>query len=147
MTVARRLEMAHEDKALESVETTVLNHDPVVVLAKVQIKGRIFTGISSINLDSQKAIEKQNPYEVAETSAVGRALGFAGYGVIESVASADEVIQAESERVEELPQGIDTVCPICGEPAVERQGVNKKGMPYHGIFCSTDDKSHTQWFQ
>lgn len=147
MTVARRIELAHEDKALESVETTVLNHNPVVILAKVQIKGQIFTGISSVNLDSPRAIEKQNPYEVAETSAVGRALGFAGYGLIESVASADEVVVAESERSEESALGTDTICPVCGSPAVEKQGVNKKGLPYHGIFCSTEDKSHTQWLQ
>src|SRR6266446_412610 len=84
MTVARRVELAHDAKALESVETDVLNHDPVVVKAKVVIKGRPFTGISSVSNNSFKVIEKQNPYEVAETSAVGRALGFAGYGLIES---------------------------------------------------------------
>jgi len=34
---------------------------------------------------------RTNPVEVAETSAVGRALGFAGYGVDAGVASADEI--------------------------------------------------------
>jgi hypothetical protein len=143
MTVARRVEISHEERALESVETEVLNHNPVVVKAKVVIKGRVFTGISSVNLDSPKVIEKQNPYEVAETSAVGRALGFAGYGLIESIASADEMVRATSLRAQE--NASDAVCEVCGKPAVEKKGTTKNGKQYHGIFCSSADKSHTRW--
>ncbi len=36
--------------------------------------------------------------EVAETSAIGRALGFAGYGIVEGVASADELIKNYSNN-------------------------------------------------
>lgn len=147
MTVARRVELATTEKALESVETEVLSHNPVVVRAKVTLKGKVFTGISSVSLESQKQIEKQNPYEVAETSAVGRALGFAGYGLLESIASADEIVRAvapssnNSLNVEEKA----TVCEICGKPATEKKGKGKSGKEYHGIFCSTEDKSHTRW--
>src|SRR5919202_479167 len=94
MTVARRVELAHEEKTLESVETEVLSHDPVVIKAKVTIKGKVYTGISSVNLATPRLIEKQNPYEVAETSAVGRALGFAGYGSVDSIATAEEILKA-----------------------------------------------------
>lgn len=157
MTVARRLELAHESKALESVETEVLNHDPVVVKAKVSVRGKVYTGISSINLQSQRLIEKQNPYEVAETSAVGRALGFAGYGLIESVASADDMARAVSTQSTTSQPSADqltiqddassgkTECAVCGEPATEKKGRSKTGKPYHGIFCSTEDRSHTRW--
>lgn len=160
MTVARRVELAQQNKALEGVETEVLNHDPVVVKAKVTIKGEVYTGISSVNLDSNRQIEKQNPYEVAETSAVGRALGFAGYGLIESIASADEMVRATSNQrkavVSKLPEkaGSETkseedkntvTCEVCGEPATERKGTTKGGKQYHGIFCSTEDRSHTRW--
>ncbi len=41
-----------------------------------------------------KAIEKASPYEVAETSAIGRALGFAGFGIADGIASADEMVKA-----------------------------------------------------
>jgi hypothetical protein len=95
MTVARRVELAHEAKTLESVETEVINHNPVVIKAKVTIKGKVYTGISSIDLSTSRMIEKNNPYEVAETSAVGRALGFAGYGIVESIASADEIVKSD----------------------------------------------------
>lgn len=146
MTVARRLELANTDKALESLETEVLSHNPVVVRAKLFIKGKTFTGISSVNTDSQKFIERQNPYEVAETSAVGRALGFAGYGLIESVASADEVARAVSQPAlpdVEIPETL--ACAKCGEKAIEKEGVSKTGKQYHGIFCTTGERSHTMW--
>jgi hypothetical protein len=147
MTVARRLEIAHEEKTLDRVETEVLSHDPVVVKATITVKGKVFTGISAVFSDSSKQIEKQNPYEVAETSAVGRALGFAGIGIIESVASADEVARA----VKRQPSNFDNktvkerTCLTCGKIAFEREGVAKNGNPYHGIFCTTEDKSHTIW--
>ena len=160
MTVARRVELAHEEKTLESVETEVLSHDPVVIKAKVTIKGKVYTGISSVNLATPRLIEKQNPYEVAETSAVGRALGFAGYGVIESIASADEMARATSPQASastaptqvqakggEATQTVETAakCEICGAAAVEKKGKTKGGKNYHGIFCTTEDRSHTRW--
>lgn len=94
MTVARRVELAHEEKAFDKLDTEILNHDPVVIKATITIKGKEYTGISAVDPQSSKLIEKQNPYEVAETSAVGRALGFAGFGIIEGIASADEVTNA-----------------------------------------------------
>lgn len=144
MTVAKRLELGHSDKAIEGIETEVLNHDPVVIKARVTVKGKVYTGISSVVLENATVIEKQNPYEVAETSAVGRALGFAGYGLLESVASADEMAQAMKERQE--PEALaELKCAACKQPAFEKKGINKAGKPYHGIFCSTEDKTHTQW--
>jgi len=163
MTVARRVELAHTEDALEGLETDVLSHNPVVVRAKVLVKGKIFTGISAVNPDSSKLIEKENPYEVAETSAVGRALGFAGYGVIESIASADEMVRATKSQTQSRPQlqidaryntasgdaptttESDVVCEVCGKPATEKKGTTKGGKPYHGIFCSTEDRGHTRW--
>lgn len=94
MTVAKRVELAHKD-GIDAIETEVLQHAPVVVVrATVTVKGKTYTGISSAN--PAKAIEKSNPYEVAETSAVGRALGFANYGIIEGIASADEMAKSPS---------------------------------------------------
>lgn len=96
VTVAERLTEARED--IKSITTEVLQHTPsVVVKATVLTKKGTFTGTSAAN--TQKSIEKMSPYEVAETSAVGRALGFAGYGATEGIASADEVVKAESDTI------------------------------------------------
>ena len=56
-----------------------------------------------------KAIEKASPYEVAETSAVGRALGFAGYGIVGGIASADEMI---ASAIKTQPAAFSNATPI-----------------------------------
>jgi len=107
VTVAERLEMAKND--ISSINTEILYIEPnVVVKATVTTKKGTFTGISGAN--PNKAIEKLTPYEVAETSAVGRALGFAGYGAIESIATAEEMIKAGA-----------TSAPKSGPPITQKQ--------------------------
>jgi hypothetical protein len=54
---------------------------------------RYFTGYSQAD-ESQGMINKTSALENAETSACGRALAMMGIGVIESVASADEMVKA-----------------------------------------------------
>ena len=88
ITVAERLEKAKDD--IKSINTEVLYNEPMVVIkATVVTKKGTFTGISGAN--SNKSIEKESPYEVAETSAVGRALAFAGYETTNGIASAEEI--------------------------------------------------------
>jgi len=43
-------------------------------------------------------IDKSNPYENAETSAMGRALASEGYGLLSSIASAEEVVDAKKRQ-------------------------------------------------
>lgn len=95
MTVARRVELGHEAEEKIDIMTELISSDAEIVYKAVVItKKGTFTGHSSVRRDTMKQIEKQTPYEVAETSAVGRALGFAGYGIVESIASADEMVKA-----------------------------------------------------
>lgn len=98
ITVAERVTALHEDIKEGNIKkvsiiTEKLSDNPVVFRATITIDDDIYTGTSGAN--PNKAIEKASPYEVAETSAVGRALGFAGYGSVESISSADEVIKAK----------------------------------------------------
>lgn len=131
ITVAERIKEA--GAILRRVETEVLQHDPIVVVkATVYLNDRQFTGISSAN--PAKLIEKTNPYEVSETSAVGRALGFAGYGLNESIASAEEMIKAvydskPGESSETIGKRLnnDSGCEACKAPS---------GKP-HATNCST----------
>jgi hypothetical protein len=94
VTVDERVKAAHEACKKISISTEVLPiANKIVVKATVTTEKGSFTGISAAN--EAKLIEKQSPYEVAETSAVGRALGFAGYGVINGIATAEEIAKTK----------------------------------------------------
>lgn len=56
---------------------------------------RKFTGYSQA-IWGEGMVNKTSALENAETSAVGRALGFMGIGVIDSIASVDEINKAET---------------------------------------------------
>lgn len=97
MTVAGRLKLAHDQAKQLSITTEVIPiPDHVVIRATVTTEKGTYTGISAAN--PAKIIERQSPYEVAETSAVGRALGFAGCGTIDGIASADEIHKVDAEK-------------------------------------------------
>lgn len=117
ITVNERINLAGEN--LLGVETEVLQYDPVVVVkATINYKGQKFSGISSAN--PAKLIEKTNPFEVAETSAVGRALGFAGIGIEGGIASADEMTKyPDAESSEQIGKRLDNTsgCEVCHAPA------------------------------
>lgn len=89
-TVAERL--GEIGDRLRGVSTEVLYLEPqIMVKATITTDRGTFTGISAA--DPSKSIEAKTPVEVAETSAVGRALAFAGYAGSE-IASADEMTKA-----------------------------------------------------
>lgn len=96
--VNERVKALHEqiDKDVSySIETELITAclPNVVFKATVTIGDKVFMGHSGAN--TAKAIEKQSPYEVAETSAIGRALGFAGFGIDSGIASAEEIKKVE----------------------------------------------------
>jgi hypothetical protein len=122
ITVAERVQALHAEKSDRSVSITtefLPDTSMIVCRATVKIGDRVFQGTSAAN--PAKAIEKQSPYEVAETSAVGRALGFAGYGIVEGIASADEMIKAgaNGNKTPIQPKLITpvTTCDVCRAPA------------------------------
>ena len=47
-------------------------------------------------IEGQSGPTATNPYEVAETSALGRALGNLGIGLVGGIASAEEVLNARA---------------------------------------------------
>lgn len=93
ITVAERLIKAHSELKEISITTEVLYIEPRIVIRATVITNKgTFSGISAANVN--KAIEKESPFEVAESSAVGRALAFAGYETTNGIASAEEMFKA-----------------------------------------------------
>ena len=134
--VAERVRIVHEEQTgLVSIVTEIIAHDPVLVKATVKIGDQTFMGHSAA--DPNKSIEKQNPYEVAETSAVGRALGFAGYGLVAGIATADEMQKGGYAAKSPAQNPINSElgdCPKCGATLVEQTTRTGKKMTK----CSTN---------
>lgn len=146
-TVAERIISAGKD--LLEVHTEVLLHDPVVIKATIKTPKGFFSGISAAN--PSKKMEADSPYEVAETSAVGRALAFAGYETTNGIASAEEVKKAISSPlstpVSAPVSSDDQVCPIhkCNVPKRLSKTSNKpywlcNGDPMKGHFLEDKNK-------
>jgi hypothetical protein len=78
----------------------------------VTAHARVFVGGSGV--------DESNPLENAETSAVGRALGFLGYGLYGTgIASADEVLHAQAMRQGVTDDPPASAPPACGTPHTE----------------------------
>lgn len=134
ITVAERLLEAKDH--IKSISTEVLYQSPVVIKATVVTDKGSFTGISAAN--ESKAIEKQSPYEVAETSAVGRALGFAGFGIVEGIATADEMVKAfpDDKSNEQIVK--ETNYGKCSKCGADNKWSSTKNKAYCGALCWKD---------
>jgi len=104
-TVAERLTLAHgEDNkphGIKSIDTIIVTDGeyPYIKAIVTFNDERMFSGTASIRTGGRGA-EATNPLEVAETSAVGRALAFGGWSGSElSIASADEVFIAKARDI------------------------------------------------
>ena len=106
VTVAERVKLVHaEREAFEIVESTAIPvADRWLWRAVIRVNERQYIGTAEVKLNAAKHLpDGTNPFECAETSAIGRALGFAGLGSVESIASAEEVIQAMVEQERPAP--------------------------------------------
>jgi hypothetical protein len=62
----------------------------------IKVDGKQHIGNAEVKLDAPKNTpDGTNPFECAETSAMGRALAFAGFGSVERIASYDEVMRSQ----------------------------------------------------
>ena len=103
-TVAERLKLAEGEEfvppvGIKSIITSVEAAGNIVV-ARAHVTftdGREFTGHSMVNTSATSPAERDAPLETAETSALGRALAFAGYyGSPEGIAGAEEIAMAQA---------------------------------------------------
>ena len=97
-TVAYRLQLFREINPNGHIVTTLESDDGTTIVMRTEIYLNEYemptaTGWAE-EVRGSSNINKTSALENCETSAVGRALGFAGYGSAESIASADEVTVA-----------------------------------------------------
>lgn len=97
--VAERVIWFNENVEDGSITTELLSEpaaDRIVIKATVEAGGKVFTGHAQETI-GEGFINKTSALENAETSAVGRALAMMGIGVIESIASSDEINKANNK--------------------------------------------------
>ena len=95
--VSDRIIFFNETYPEGSIQTELLSDpssDVIVVKATVTPEiGRVFNGLAQ-ETKGEGMVNKTSALENAETSAVGRALAMMGIGVIDSIASVDEMAKA-----------------------------------------------------
>jgi hypothetical protein len=106
MAVDGKLAMANEDhrkqgKRLDFGEPKVLIDDPEQLTLQVTITSEIYGtrhGIATSRKKSGTPAERQFSWEVAETSAIGRALAAMGYGLLPGagLASAEDMLRVQT---------------------------------------------------
>lgn len=138
--VKDRVNYFNETYKLGKIETKLISHADGLFIVKAIVTpdpstpNRYFTGLSQASKSDTGTANKSAPLEVAETSAVGRALGFMGIGVIDGIASADEVVKATGQITREPVQnaidtGLESKCLIHDAPMVQKVSA-KTGNPY-----------------
>jgi len=106
--VSERLRLLHEQKRDFEVLDSSFQEIAGRVLCKVTIlvDGKKFTGNAEAKVTNAapKSADSTNPFECGETSALGRALAFAGMGTVDGIASFDEIARGMSQ--DDLQAGV-----------------------------------------
>lgn len=123
---------------MQSIETVTeaVAHMILVRATVVFQDGRRFQGSSMVNLDARSPAERSSPLETCETSAIGRALAFAGYfGSPEGIAGAEELALAQQRseaRIRSFPDGSSDITRMGSDGAGGPSGAAPRpvGAPY-----------------
>lgn len=103
--VSERVKYLAENKIEYSLETEFFYHPEEtrklwIVKATLTIDGKSYNGTAQeVESADVKQINNTAALENCETSAVGRALAMAGIGIVDSIASADEMRKIKREAL------------------------------------------------
>lgn len=102
--VKERVKDFHDKYPNGSISTELLHHSDGLWVVKATIvtdvdKPRVFTGLAQeVESEDYKQVNFSSALENAETSAVGRAMAFLNIGVVDSIASVDEINKANNRK-------------------------------------------------
>lgn len=106
VTVSERVKAFRTVYPNGCIDTNVVDRSDSTVLIKATIfdeQGKILATAHAQEMKDSNDINRTSYIENCETSAIGRALGFCGFGIEKSIASAEEVSSALAKRdVEDL---------------------------------------------
>jgi len=94
--VAERTRLIHQDTEAQGFSMIKQErytwNERFFLSVTIEVKGKQYIGDAEVTFAAPKTTPAgSNPIETAQTSALGRALAFAGYGTVESIASHDEI--------------------------------------------------------
>ncbi len=98
VTVAERVTACHADEGFSMLSEELFSiGERHFVRIAIEVKGKQYIGSAEVKFGAKAGSpDASNPYECAQTSALGRCLGFSGYGSVESIASADEMVRSDA---------------------------------------------------
>lgn len=110
VTVAERLLAFNETYLDGYIRTEIIKIENGMVIVQARVtpdranNDRTFIAHSQASFNDSSLVNKTSALENAETSAVGRALGLMGIGVIDSIASGDEINKANATKTNKATQ-------------------------------------------
>lgn len=130
--VKDRVAAFREDHPDWTIDTDVIYIEDGMVVTKTKIldeTGRLIATGLAYEREGSTNITATSFVEVAETSSAGRALGFCGYGIDDSLGSANEVANAmlQQEAMKDLASDPEkaTFRALCGKAGVDPHDVLK----------------------
>jgi len=111
VTVNERIKYFRLTFPTYSIRTDIIKFDEKICMVKATIlddTDRVLSTAHAYELANNSYINKTSYLENAETSAIGRALGFLGIGIDTSIASADEVENAINQQENNHNTNTDT---------------------------------------